>query len=87
MVRMFARHQVADYSAWRAVYDDFDRASLGVRQHAVYQQVDDANDVTVWHDFDDLETAQAFVGSDELKAAMAKAGVVSAPNIWITSET
>jgi hypothetical protein len=24
MVRMFIRHQVADYPAWRAVYDEFD---------------------------------------------------------------
>jgi hypothetical protein len=40
----------------------------------------------VWHDFDDRETAESFAGSDELKAAMAEAGVVSAPNIWVTDE-
>ena len=46
----------------------------------------DANDITVWHDFDDRATAESFAGSDELKAAMNEAGVVSAPNIWITDE-
>lgn len=86
MVRMFARHQVADYDAWRKVYDAFERESLGVRQHAVYRSVDDPNDVTVWHDFDDRATAASFVGSDELKSAMQRAGVVSEPNIWITDE-
>jgi quinol monooxygenase YgiN len=86
MVRMFARHQVADYDAWRKVYDAFGREALGVRQHAVYRSVDDPNDVTVWHDFDDRATAESFVGSDDLKATMTKAGVVSAPNIWITDE-
>jgi quinol monooxygenase YgiN len=86
MVRMFARHQVADYDAWRKVYDAFDRASLGVRQHAVYRSVIDPNEITVWHDFDDRATAEAFVGSDDLKAAMTEAGVISAPNIWITDE-
>ncbi len=86
MVRMFARHQVTDYEAWRKVYDAFDREALGVRQHAVYQGVADANDVTVWHDFDDRATAEAFASSEDLKAAMAEAGVVSSPNIWITEE-
>jgi quinol monooxygenase YgiN len=86
MVRMFARHQVADYAAWRNVYDAFKRESLGVRDHAVYRSVTDPNEITVWHDFDDRATAEAFTNSDELKAAMSEAGVVSAPNIWITDE-
>ena len=86
MVRMFARHQVADYDAWRKVYDAFDRESLGVRGHAVYQTLDDPNEVTVWHDFDDGAAAESFAGSDDLKATMAEAGVVSAPNIWFTTE-
>ena len=86
MVRMFARHQVADYAAWRKVYDAFDRDSLGVRQHAVYRSVSDPNEITVWHDFDDRATAESFAVSDDLKATMADAGVVSAPNIWITDE-
>lgn len=59
---------------------------MGARGHAVYRAVDDPNDITVWHDFDDRAAAESFTGSDELKAAMAEAGVVSAPDIWITSE-
>jgi quinol monooxygenase YgiN len=86
MVRMFARHQVADSAAWRKVYDAFEREALGVRRHAVYRRVDDPNEVTVWHDFDDRVAAEAFADSDELKAAMQEAGVVSAPDIWITEE-
>lgn len=86
MVRLFARHQVADYATWRKVYDAFDRSSLGVRAHAVYRAVGDGNNITVWHDFDDQAAAEAFAGSDTLKSVMAEAGVVSAPNIWITNE-
>lgn len=84
MVRLFARHQVVDYDAWRLVYDAFDRESLGVRQNAVYRSVDDPNDVTVCHDFDDRETAMSFASSEELKAGMIEAGVIGEPNIWIT---
>ena len=86
MVRMFARHQVADYDTWRKVYDAFDREALGVRAHAVYRNVEDPTDVTVSHDFDDRATAESFMGSDDLRDAMTQAGVVSAPNLWLTEE-
>jgi hypothetical protein len=89
MVRLFVRHKVSDYAAWRKGYDAFDsdRAKLGVKGHAVYRGVDDGNDVTAWHDFDNLEAAKAFAGSNELKSAMKGAGVVGAPTLWITRHT
>lgn len=86
MVRRYARLQVADYDAWRKVYDAFDRGSLGVRQDAVCRRVDVPNEITVWHDFDDRATAESFASSDELRPAMTEAGVVGAPSIWITDE-
>lgn len=89
MVRMFVRHKVKDYSAWRKGYDAFEvnRIKLGARGHAVYRDVDDTNDVTAWHDFDNVEVAKAFAGSNELKAAMNGAGVLGAPTIWFTRQT
>jgi heme-degrading monooxygenase HmoA len=88
MARLFVRHQVANYDAWRKVYDDFDdtRGSMGVKGAEVYRSVDDANDVTVLHDFGSLEDARAFAGASELKAAMDAAGVVGAPQIWFAEE-
>jgi heme-degrading monooxygenase HmoA len=86
MIRMFARHQVTDYEAWRKVYDAFDRESLGVRRHSVYRGLDDPNEVTVTHDFDDRKAAEAFASSDELRSTMATAGVIGEPNIWITTQ-
>jgi hypothetical protein len=89
MVRMFVRHKVADYAAWRKGYDAFEpsRTKLGARGHAVYRDIDDSNDVTAWHDFDNVEAAKAFAGSSELKAAMKGAGVVGVPTIWFTRHT
>ena len=77
MVRIFIRHTVADYAAWRTVYDDFDatRRSMGVTGAEVYQALDNRNDVTVWHDFGTRAEAEAFAGSSQLRDAMAKAGV------------
>jgi hypothetical protein len=88
MARVYIRHRVADYEAWRRVYDDFgpQQQAGGVRGEAVYQSVDDPHDVTVWHDFDDVETARDFVTSDELRDAMGAAGVQGEPQIWLTQE-
>ena len=89
MVRLFIRHNVADYQAWKQGYDDFDeqRRSMGVKGDAVYQSIDNPNDVTAWHDFETAEDAQAIVGSDELKNAMQGAGVQGEPEIWIVTES
>ena len=86
-VRLFVRHEVNDYAAWRKAYNDFDktRRKLGVRAQFVYSSVDNPNDVTVTHDFKSAELAKAFIASPELKSAMDKAGVKGAPQIWITS--
>jgi hypothetical protein len=88
MTRLFVRHTVANYSAWRKVYDAFDtqRRPLGVQAHGVYRSLDNDNDVTAWHDFETPEQAKAFVGSDALKNAMKNSGVQGAPSIWITNE-
>jgi hypothetical protein len=85
--RMFVRHDVTDYAAWRKTYDGFDatRRKLGVTAQAVYRSVDDPNNVTVTHDFKTVESAKAFAASAELKAAMQKAGVKGAPQIWFTA--
>jgi len=87
MIRLFIRHTVADPGAWRKGYDEFDatRRSMGVTDDAVYQSIDSPNDITVTHDFESDSAAKAFMTSDELKSAMANAGVQGQPEAWITS--
>jgi quinol monooxygenase YgiN len=86
-VNMFVRHEVADYATWKKSYDAFraTQQKMGVISEAVYQSVDNPNDVTVTHVFHSLEKAKAFAASPELKAAMEKAGVKGAPQIWYTT--
>ena len=88
MVRLFIRRNVADYDAWRKVYDEFDeeRRPLGVTADAVFQSVDDPNDVTVWHDFAGTDEARAFVASEALRNAMQQAGVQGEPQIWFVTQ-
>jgi quinol monooxygenase YgiN len=85
---MHIRHEVADYSAWRKVYNAFAgmQRKLGVTRQAVYQSIENPNDVTVTHDFKTEEKAQAFMSTPEIKSAMDKAGVKGTPQIWITTQ-
>ncbi|MFI4891514.1 MAG: cyclase [Steroidobacterales bacterium] len=84
---MYVHHEVTDYAIWRKAYDGFSatRRKMGVSAQAVYRSVDDPNDVTVTHDFANADKAKAFAASDELKAAMQKAGVKGVPQIWFTT--
>jgi len=88
MTTMFVRHTVSNYDTWRKAYDEF--ASIqnakGVTSQAVYQAIDNPNDITVTHEFASVQVAQAFVSSDELKMAMQNAGVMGAPTIWFTNK-
>jgi len=84
---MFVRHQVADYPAWRSMYDSFDetRTSMGVTGQAVFCSTADKRDVTAWHDFETEDAAQAFASSPVLHDAMERAGIQGAPQIWFTT--
>jgi quinol monooxygenase YgiN len=88
MVTMFVRHTVEDYGNWKRIYDGLApvRKRMGVTSAAVYRDAHDANTTTVTHQFKDMETATAFAHSDELKSAMALAGVSGPPEIWFTQD-
>jgi quinol monooxygenase YgiN len=80
---LIVRHQVQDYAAWRSEYDAAEtlRQQHGCTDAEVLTAPDDKNDIFVLHRFPTLEQAEAFAGADELRAAMARAGVVGAPRI------
>jgi len=88
MVRMFVRHRVNDFEAWRKVYDAFDaeRGAMGVTGAAVFRGAEDGSDITAWHDFATLEEAKAFAAWPRLKEAMGEAGVAGEPQIWFVTE-
>ncbi len=85
MTLAIARHHVEDYAKWRKIYEDFAlvQKAGGVLQESVYQDQDDANEVVVLHSFADRATADAFLGSAELRETMQRAGVVGRPRIEV----
>jgi len=49
----------------------------------VFRRVDDPNDVTVKQLLKSVEAAQKLLASEEIKAAMGRAGVLGTPTVWI----
>lgn len=88
MAILFVRHKVKEFGAWKAAYEAFEdtRKKMGVTGHGVFQGDSDPNEVTAYHTFETMDKAKTFAGSDELKEAMAGAGVVGAPDIWFGEE-
>lgn len=88
MVTMFVKFKVRDYGNWKPVYDAFapTRKEKGVTGASVYRDADVPNTITVTHQFTNLPAARAFVGSDELRAAMMQAGVDGPPDFWFTED-
>ena len=88
MTTSFVRHTVADYDTWRQHFDAFQKtdAASVIKSGKVFQSTEDANDVTVIHEFDSIADAHAVLNSGELREAMEAAGVQGAPQIWFTEE-
>lgn len=88
MSTIIVRHRVADFEAWKAVYDEHGatRSQYGISDRSLHRDVDDPNTVSLILSVDDLERANAFFTSDDLRAAMERAGVVSQPDVFVTSD-
>jgi heme-degrading monooxygenase HmoA len=71
------RHRVADFDAWKKMYDGFApiQAEHGVQGHEVLRSIENPNDVIVTDRFDSREAARAFFAMPELKEAMSQGGV------------
>jgi len=77
MTTMLIHHRVADFEAWKEVYDGVGEMQRegGVRSHRVWRSADDPNMVVVEHDFDSREAAKAFMARSDLREIMARSGV------------
>jgi hypothetical protein len=88
MINVLIHHEVADYVAWKAVFDsslDW-RQKHGERGCRIFRSAGNVNDLTLLFDWESLETARAFIASDELKARMAGAGVKGEPQVEFVIE-
>ena len=75
--------KVKDFNAWRTSYNgrETNRVSAGITNGRVFRSADDPNEVVVLQDVADVAKARNWFGSDDLKAAMQKDGVIGSPSI------
>ena len=75
--------KVKDYSTWRTSYDEHEksRLSAGITNGRVFRNAQDQNDVVILQDVADAARARSWLGSDAVKAAMLKNGVVGSANV------
>lgn len=82
-VSLIARHEVKNFDAWKKVYDgnaEFIKG-LGVIAESVHRDLDNPNMVTVYHQFADVATLEAFTSamnpeSDNFKAVAEQGGIL-----------
>ncbi len=86
MIVVAVQHPVADYEAWKSVYDERSPGTFGAKFARVNRLVSDPNVVAVVSGFESVDAANAMIESPDLKAAMDRAGVTSAPRIEVYEE-
>ena len=82
---MYVRHKVADFRAWKPVYDADDTRckQFGCKSSAVFTNTQHPNDVLAVLDWDTKEQAKKFGQLLGLKEAEDRAGVISVPEVSI----
>lgn len=88
MINVLVHHEVADYPAWKAVFDaalDW-RHKNGERSCRIFHSAANVNDLTLLFEWENLEKAQSFMSSPDLKGRMASAGVKGQPRVEFLTE-
>ena len=88
MINVLIHHEVADYTLWKSVFDsNLDwRHKHGERSCRIFRSAGNVNDLTLFFEWDNLDSARAFIASHELKAKMTSAGVKGPPRVEFLTE-
>jgi len=78
-------HEVADYGAWKAIFDGAAgiRRDAGERSYRVLADVADPNRIVHLSEWTSATDARAFIESPRLQAIRAEAGVASPEFIYL----
>jgi hypothetical protein len=81
-------HEVKNYAEWKKGFDADkpNRDKAGIKTMGIYASVDNANLVTIITEAPSAEVAKGFATNPDLKAAMEKIGVISAPDVKVLTK-
>jgi len=88
MPYILVRHQVEDYAKWRPVFDEHGttRQASGSKGGRLFRNAHNPNELIILLEWNDLEGLQQFAQSEDLRAAMQRAGVADQPDVYFLEE-
>ncbi len=88
MAYVIIKHNVEDFDKWKEGFDNAAemRSQAGEKSVQIFRDSEDQNLIFGVVEFESKEQAQAFFGSEELKAKMGEAGVVGEPAIYFVDK-
>lgn len=88
MVTLLISHDVKNFNEFKKVFDEHEqmRKKAEIKVIGLYSSITDKNHVTAISEAKNVNSANAFISSPDLKAAMKKAGVSSKPDIKILNK-
>jgi len=88
MATMIVKHRVANFDQWKSVFDSMNsvRKEHGWIGSTVHRDAADPNVVVIVNHVKDLAGAKRYGGSQALRDAMAKGGILGAPEIQFLND-
>ena len=82
---LLIRHRVADYPAWKHVFDEQGgtRWSNGCRGGQVFRNPDDPAEVWIFLTWDDLLRARLYAQSDEMRESITSERITDESDVWV----
>jgi hypothetical protein len=87
---LLVRHQVANFSHWKSVYDkDYPaREKAGLKELHLLHYIQDPNKLTLFFEVENMEKAKAFLHSPDAAAKKQEAQVIDTLEIcFLSSQT
>lgn len=84
MAFMLVRSKVRDFKTWKPAYDAHlpARNDAGLTEKYLLRNADDANEIVILFEAQDLNRAKTFAASADLRERMQESGVVDKPDIY-----
>ena len=81
---MLIRHKVKNFTTWKAGYDAHapKRVEAGLTEKYLLRSILAPNEVVILFEAQDVERAQAFAESTDLRETMQNVGVIDRPDIY-----
>ena len=85
MAFMLVRSKVRDFKTWKPFYDAHQPARIdaGLTEKYLLRNADDANEIVILFEVQDLDRAKAFAASQDLRDRMQESVVVDKPDIYV----